>query len=104
MNYTKQANDVLKTAKAIAKELHHPYVGTEHLLLGLRRCYIGVAGQILAANGVEEENIYKIVEELISPVGDVAVEGSPKRSPVLFICTGLHNMLLYRITYGKADI
>ncbi len=83
MNYTKQANDVLKTAKAIAKELHHPYVGTEHLLLGLRRCYIGVAGQILAANGVEEENIYKIVEELISPVGDVAVEGSPKRSPRL---------------------
>ncbi len=83
MNYTKQANDVLKTAKAIAKELHHPYIGTEHLLLGLRRCYIGVAGQILAANGVEEENIYKIVEELISPVGDVAVEGSPKRSPRL---------------------
>lgn len=83
MNYTKQANDVLKAAKAIAKELHHPYVGTEHLLLGLRRCYTGVAGQILAANGVEEENIYKIVDELISPVGDVAVEGNPQRSPRL---------------------
>lgn len=83
MNYTKQANDVLKAARAVARELHHPYVGTEHLLLGLRKSYTGVAGQILASNGVEEENIYKIVDELISPVGDVAVEGSPQMSPRL---------------------
>ncbi|MEZ3437203.1 MAG: ATP-dependent Clp protease ATP-binding subunit [Lachnospiraceae bacterium] len=83
MNYTKQANEVLRTAKAIAKELHHPYVGTEHLLLSLRKCYTGVAGQILAANGVEEENIYKIVDELISPVGDAVVEENPERSPRL---------------------
>ena len=33
MNYTEQANNVLRTAEKIAKELHHPYVGTEHLLL-----------------------------------------------------------------------
>ncbi len=83
MNYTKQANEVLRTAKAIAKELHHPYVGTEHLLLSLRKCHTGVAGQILAANGVEEENIYKIVDELISPVGDAVVEENPERSPRL---------------------
>ena len=37
MNYTEQANDVLRIAKNIAKELDHRYVGTEHLLLGLRK-------------------------------------------------------------------
>ena len=61
MNYTEQANNVLRTAEKIAKELHHPYVGTEHLLLGLRKVYTGVAGQVLAMNGVEEESIYKVV-------------------------------------------
>lgn len=83
MNYTEQANEVLRIAKAAAKELHHPYVGTEHLLLGLRKVYTGVAGQVLAANGLEEENIYKVVDELISPVGDVTFKESPEFSPRL---------------------
>ena len=42
-------------------------MGTEHLLLALRREFTGVAGQILAANKVEEEKITKVIEELISP-------------------------------------
>lgn len=37
MNYTQQANEVLQSAKKMAKELKHPYIGTEHLLLGLRK-------------------------------------------------------------------
>lgn len=37
IEYTKQAENVLKTARSAAKELRHPYIGTEHLLLGLRR-------------------------------------------------------------------
>ena len=68
MNYTEQASEVLKVSKRIARELRHPYIGTEHLLLGLRRIYSGVAGQILASNGVEEEKILKIVDELVSPL------------------------------------
>lgn len=83
MNYTEQANNVLRIAETIAKELHHPYVGTEHMLLGLRKVYTGVAGQVLAMNGVEEESIYKVVNELISPVGDVAFKERPQRSPRL---------------------
>ena len=65
MNYTEQAKEVLEVSKSIARELRHPYIGTEHLLIGLRRIYSGVAGQILAANGVEEESILRIVEELV---------------------------------------
>ena len=34
IEYTKQAENVLKTARSAAKELRHPYIGTEHLLLG----------------------------------------------------------------------
>lgn len=32
IEYTKQAENVLKTARSAAKELRHPYIGTEHLL------------------------------------------------------------------------
>lgn len=83
MNYTEQANEVLRIAKTIARELDHPYVGTEHLLLGLRKVYTGVAGQVLAANGVDEENILKVVDELVSPVGNTTVAHNPDFSPRL---------------------
>ena len=73
MNYTEPAKEVLKKAEKIARELDHPYVGTEHLLLAFMRVCTGVAGQILSANGVEEANLYKIVDELISPVGEVTI-------------------------------
>ena len=83
MNYTEQANKVIQTAKKIAKERNHPYVGTEHLLLGLQKEISGVAGQILSSNGVEEEKIWKVVEELVSPVGEEVPLGYPQISPRL---------------------
>ena len=83
MNYTQQANEVLKTAKKVAKELNHPYIGTEHLLIGLRKVYGGVAGQILGMNDVKEESVLKIVDELVSPAKDVAVAAEPEMSPRL---------------------
>ena len=52
MKYTEQAKEALRIAETIARELDHPYIGTEHLLLGLRKVYTGVAGQVLASNGV----------------------------------------------------
>ena len=83
MNYTQQANEVLQSAKKMAKELKHPYIGTEHLLLGLRKVYAGVAGQILGMNGVKEENILKIVDELVSPAQGAATAVNPEMSPRL---------------------
>ncbi len=84
MKYTEQANRVLKIARDTAKKLNHPYVGTEHLLLGLREVYTGVAGQVLAANGVDEEKIQKVVDELVTPVGAAAaVVHRPEVSPRL---------------------
>lgn len=83
IEYTKQAENVLKTARSAAKELRHPYIGTEHLLLGLRRVFAGVAGQILATNGVNENEILKVIGELISPTEEVVFEGKAERSPRL---------------------
>lgn len=83
MNYTRQANEVLRIAEWTAKEMNHPYIGTEHLLIGLRQVYTGVAGQVLDANGVEEEKILKVMEELVSPVGNVSLAHRPEVSPRL---------------------
>ena len=44
MDYTRQAKEVLKIAEKSAKEMAHPYVGTEHLLLGLRKVYTRRSG------------------------------------------------------------
>ena len=60
--FTKQAEQVLNIAKNLAKKFHHPYIGTEHLLLALKKEFTGVAGQVLAMNHVEEEKINKIID------------------------------------------
>lgn len=65
--FTAQAEKVLMTAKSLAKKWGHPYIGTEHLLLALRREFTGVASQILAKHRVDEEKIVKIIEELGAP-------------------------------------
>ena len=49
-DFTKQAAKVLETARALAKKWNHPYVGTEHLLLALRREFTGVAGTDFSGN------------------------------------------------------
>ena len=33
MSYTKQAENAIRYAAKIVKEMNHPYIGTEHLLL-----------------------------------------------------------------------
>ena len=65
--YTKQAEGAIRYAAASAKKLRHPYIGTEHLLLGLRKEYTGVAGQVLAQHGVDGENSVKLMDGLIAP-------------------------------------
>lgn len=69
--YTAQAEKVLITAKNLARKWNHPYVGTEHLLLALKKEFTGVASQVLGMNGVEEEKVVKIIEELVAPVQDI---------------------------------
>lgn len=81
--YTKQAEEAIRYAGRMAREMKHPYIGTEHLLLGLRQEYTGVAGQVLAQNGVEEEKILHLMDELIAPGSDTLDGKKPKESPRL---------------------
>lgn len=53
--YTWRGKKVLELAMAEARELHHPCVGTEHLLLGLLREEKGIAAQALVRSGVTLE-------------------------------------------------
>ena len=81
ISYTNQAENAIKYAAKKAREMQHPYIGTEHLLLGLRQECSGVAGQILARNGVEEEKIYQLMDELIVPQTGAPAKSRPAESP-----------------------
>lgn len=81
ISYTEQAERAIKYASKKAKEMQHPYIGTEHLLLGLRSEYSGVSGQILAQNGVEEKDVLRLMDELIVPPENVFAGRKPEESP-----------------------
>lgn len=81
--YTKQAEHAIKNAAAEARRLKHPYIGTEHLLLGLRKEYTGVASQVLAQHGVDEKKIMQLMDELIAPAGEDETMRRPEESPRL---------------------
>ncbi|HIX48369.1 MAG TPA: ATP-dependent Clp protease ATP-binding subunit [Candidatus Mediterraneibacter caccavium] len=81
ISYTEQAERAVRYATKKAKEMQHPYIGTEHLLLGLRSEYSGVAGQILAQNGVEEKDVLRLMDELIVPPENVFEGRKPEESP-----------------------
>ncbi|MCI7522134.1 ATP-dependent Clp protease ATP-binding subunit [Roseburia hominis] len=84
--YTAKAKKAIDIATRISKSLHHSYIGTEHILLGLLKEGTGVASQILADNGVEYDKVLELVEELIAPGNAVAVleDGlSPRAAHVL---------------------
>ena len=54
--YTSRAKKVLELSMWEARDLHHSYVGTEHVLLGLLREEKGIAAQALNSVGVTLEN------------------------------------------------
>lgn len=84
--YTAKAKKAIDIATRISKSLHHSYIGTEHILLGLLKEGTGVASQVLADNGVEYDKVLELIEELIAPGNTVAVleDGlSPRAAHVL---------------------
>src|SRR5438552_19156791 len=72
--FTERARKVLRLAQEEAQRLHHNYIGTEHLLLGLVREGEGVAGKVLTSLGVDLEKVRMVVEDIIGR-GDRMVFG-----------------------------
>ncbi|WP_031548456.1 ATP-dependent Clp protease ATP-binding subunit [Oribacterium sp. FC2011] len=71
--FTIQAQRSLQLAIESAEELRHNYIGTEHILLGLRREGTSVASKVLQSNGINEDRIREMISKFISPDSNIAV-------------------------------
>jgi len=65
--FTDRARRVLVLAQEEAKELHHNYIGTEHILLGLVHEGDGIAAKALEALGVTLDGLREEVVKLAEP-------------------------------------
>ncbi len=72
-SFTNKALKALKLAEKASKAMHHNYIGTEHLLLGLLKEGTGVAARVLMDNKVFTEPLLELIESLIAPSGQTAV-------------------------------
>lgn len=74
--YTEKAEQALKMAKKASARLKHPYIGTEHILIGLLEEASGAAGQVLQGAGVTEKALTDMISQLIAPEsGDLLEQG-----------------------------
>jgi ATP-dependent Clp protease ATP-binding subunit ClpC len=76
-NFTDRVRKVLQMAREEAARLHHEYVGTEHILLGLIREGEGVAAAVLTNLGVELDEIQQKIEETVKK-GKAAAAAGPE--------------------------
>ncbi|HSR14980.1 MAG TPA: ATP-dependent Clp protease ATP-binding subunit, partial [Gemmatimonadales bacterium] len=74
-NFTDRVRKVLQMAREEAARLHHEYVGTEHILLGLIREGEGVAAAVLTNLSVDLEEIQQKIEETVKKGKAGAVTG-----------------------------
>ena len=85
--YTDKAKKAIELAKRSAKRLKHSYIGSEHILIGLLEEGSAVGARVLEANGVDEDALLELMEQLIVPEGNVGLldkEGfTPRAEKVL---------------------
>ena len=74
-NFTDRVRKVLQMAREEAARLHHEYVGTEHILLGLIREGEGVAAAVLTNLSVDLDEIQQRIEETVKKGKAPAPEG-----------------------------
>lgn len=74
--FTTKAQRSLFLADREAAELEHPYIGTEHLLLGLLAEESSIAAAILRQTGVTAAHVHQLLRQSRSP-GDLTLERKP---------------------------
>jgi ATP-dependent Clp protease ATP-binding subunit ClpC len=67
--FTQRARRVLTIAQENAESMHHNYIGTEHLLLGLILEESGVAGRVLRGMGLNPRRVQEMVERMAGTQG-----------------------------------
>jgi len=63
--FTERAQKVLMFAREEAKITNYPYIGTEHLLLGLIREGESVAAKILSAVGMDADKVREAIAQMV---------------------------------------
>lgn len=81
--FTPRAKKVLELSMREAVQLNHPYIGTEHILLGLVREGEGVAAQVFIKLGVELSKVRQAVLQLLNGYQEkqAATAGAPEAGP-----------------------
>src|SRR5208282_2223826 len=73
-NFSDRVRKTLQRAREEAQRLRHPYVGTEHLLLGLLHHQDNKAAAVLANLGVEGDDLRARIEGAVK-IGPSKVAG-----------------------------
>ena len=77
---SQRAQESVLLARHEAQALHHGYIGTEHLLLGLLQTDGSASQEVLISLGVTPEGIRAQVVRIVG-VGDKRVDGDPPFTP-----------------------
>ena len=80
-NYTPRAQQVIQLARSEADRFNHPYVGTEHLLLGLLALGQGVAVTVLERMGISLESLRLEVEKAVGQGPETKTSGNVPFTP-----------------------
>jgi len=80
-NFTPRAQRVIELARKEADNFNHPYVGTEHLLLGLVALGEGVAVNVLDRMGVSLEAVRLEVEQAVGQGPETKTVGNVPFTP-----------------------
>ena len=79
--FTERVRRVMFLAREEAARLHHDYIGTEHLLLGLLREGQGIAASVLNNLGLDLDAIRQAVESMVSSTGGTLTIGEIPFTP-----------------------
>lgn len=80
-NFTPRAQQVINLARRESDRFNHPYIGTEHILLGLIALGEGVAVTVLDRLGVSLEAVRIEVESAVGQGPETKVEGNVPFTP-----------------------
>ena len=79
--FTDKARKVLVLAQDEARSLHQPYVGTEHILLGLIQEEDGLAAQALVRLGVKYNDVVQTIRQVVTIDEDTDISGHLSFTP-----------------------
>ena len=80
-NFTPRAQKAIQLAIKEARRFNHPYIGTEHVLLGLIVLGEGVAVEVLQKLGIALDDVRIAVERMVGIGGETMTRGELPMTP-----------------------